>query len=190
MIGGYVLSCIGDDRMHSCMFTKYGNTLSDESLIETYKKLKIRPKIFSFLQRGSDERQYCSPGVELPIASIFRSKYGEYPEYHTSLDNFDIVNLKGLKGGYLVAKKAIEILSKKIIPKNKFLCEPFMSKRKMYPTISSVTNYNKINFKLFDFLIYADGGNDLFKISNLIKLNIKETIKIYKFLKKIKLIKY
>lgn len=66
MIGGYNISCIGDDRMHSCMFSRYGNTLSDQSLIESYKKLNIRPKIYSFLQRGSDERQYCSPGVELP----------------------------------------------------------------------------------------------------------------------------
>ena len=57
LVGGYNLSCIGDNRMHSCMLTKYGNTHSDRSLIEAYKKLNIKPKIFSFLKRGSDERQ-------------------------------------------------------------------------------------------------------------------------------------
>ena len=84
VIAGYNLSCIGDERQYSCMFTKYNNTPSDEAIIEAYKNLKIKKfKVYSFLERGSDERQYNSPGVDLPIASIFRTKYGKYPEYHT-----------------------------------------------------------------------------------------------------------
>ena len=121
VVGGYNLSCIGDERQHSCMFSKYGTSPSDESLVEAYKKLKIKYKIYSFLKRGSDERQYNSPGVDLGITSIFRSKYGEYPEYHTSLDNFEVVTLKGVKGGFKVAKTAISALIKKIIPKNTIL---------------------------------------------------------------------
>ena len=75
VIGGYNLSCIGDERKHSCMFSKYQNSPSDKSIIEAYKKLKIKNyKIYSFLKRGSDERQYNSPGIDLPITSIFRSK--------------------------------------------------------------------------------------------------------------------
>ena len=119
VIGGYNITCVGDDRQHSCMFSKYNNSLSDVSLREAYKKLKIKFKEYSFLKRGSDERQYNSPGVDLGITSIFRTKYGEYPEYHTSLDNFKLVTKKGLIGGYNVAKKTIEILQKKIIPINK-----------------------------------------------------------------------
>ena len=137
VIGGYNLSCIGDDRQHSCMFTKYGNAPSDESIIAAYKKLKIKKyKVYSFLKRGSDERQFNSPGVDLKISSIFRTKYGEYPEYHTSLDNFNLVTLKGILGGYKVAKEAIKILQQKIIPRNKIICEPHMGKRGLYPTIS------------------------------------------------------
>ena len=128
MIGGYNLSCIGDNRKHSCMFTKQLTCPSDEAIIESYKKLKIKKyKVYSFLKRGSDERQYNSPGIDLPVSSIFRSKYGTYPEYHTSLDNFNLVNLKGIKGGFNVAKTSIQILLNKIIPKNKILCEPMMS---------------------------------------------------------------
>ena len=74
----------------------YGDSVSDKSLIEAYKKLKIKFKLYSFLERGSDERQYNSQGIDLPIASIFRTKYGEYPEYHTSLDNFDLVTKNGI----------------------------------------------------------------------------------------------
>ena len=176
VIGGYNLSCIGDERQHSCMLTKYGNTQSDYAILDAYKKLKLKFKIYSFLKRGSDERQYNSPGIDLPIASIFRTKYGEYPEYHTSLDNFDLVTEKGLKGGFLVAKTAIENLLNKIIPKNKVFCEPFMEKRKIYKQV------------YMSFLQYADGSLDINQISKKLKLKINETKKIYKILKRENLI--
>ena len=68
VIGGYNLSCIGDERQHSCMFSKYQNSPSDEAIIEAYKLLKIKNyKVYSFLKRGSDERQYNSPGIDLKI---------------------------------------------------------------------------------------------------------------------------
>lgn len=183
LVGGYNLSCIGDNRMHSCMLSKYGNTLSDQSLIEAYKKLNIKPKIYNFLSRGSDERQYNSPGIDLPIASIFRSKYGEYREYHTSLDNFNLVSIKGLKGGYLVAKTSIEILLRKIIPKNRILCEPNMGKRRLYPTLS-LGNLKRSTKNIMNFLTYSDGNNDLKNISKLIRINYSRVKKIYKFLLK------
>ena len=113
IIGGFNLSCIGDERQHSCMFSKYQNSPSDEAVIEAYKLLKIKNyKVYPFLKRGSDERQYNSPGIDLKISSIFRTKYGEYPEYHTSLDNFNLVTLKGCVGGFNVARKSIEIKEK------------------------------------------------------------------------------
>ena len=95
------------------MLSKYGNSHCDDAILNAYKNLKIKFKVFSFLKRGSDERQFNSPGVDLPIASIFRTKYGEYPEYHTSLDDFKLVTTKGVLGGFKVAKEAIKILLKK-----------------------------------------------------------------------------
>ena len=187
VIGGYNLSCIGDERMHSCILSKYENSPSDISLIEAYKKLKIKYKKFSFLKRGSDERQFNSPGVDIPITSIFRTKYGEYPEYHTSLDNFKLVTLKGISGGFKVALEAIKILIKKTIPKNIYLCEPQMGKRGLYPTIS-VKKQNHITENYMNFLQYADGKNDLNMISKKIKVNLLLTKKIYIELKKYKLI--
>jgi aminopeptidase-like protein len=188
IIGGYNLSCIGDERQHSCILSKYENTPADDALIESYKKLKIKYKKYSFLERGSDERQYNSPGVDLPIASIFRSKYEKYPEYHTSLDNFEtVVTKKGIRGSYKLAKTAISILLKKIMPKNKILCEPQMSKRNLYPYISS-NNRPKITKNIMNFLQYADGKNDLKKIAKLINISMKEVAKIKKILLKQKLI--
>ena len=130
LVGGYNLSCLGDDKMYSYILSKYGNSPSDTSLLEAYKILKIKPTTFSFLSRGSAERQYNSPGIDIPITSIFRSKYGEYKEYHTSLDNFEFISYQGIKGGYNIALKAIKILCKKIIPQTVIKCEPFLSKEK------------------------------------------------------------
>ncbi len=183
IIGGYNLSCIGDERMHSCMLSKYEDSPSDGSLLEAYKKLKFKFKKFSFLERGSDERQYNSPGINLPITSIFRTKYDEYPEYHTSLDNFNLVTIKGIDGGFRVAKEATEILLKKIIPKNKILCEPQMRKRGLYLDLST-KKQNMLTKYYMDFLQYADGKNDLNIISKKINISLKLTKKIYLLLRK------
>ena len=123
----------------------------------------------------------------MPIASIFRTKYDKYPEYHTSLDNFDLVTEKGVKGGFKVAKEAIKILINKIVPKNKILCEPQMGKRFLYPTLS--TKNAKGNTRHYtNFLQYADGKNDLYDISNILKIKYNKTLRIYNILKKHQLI--
>tara|TARA_B100000886_G_scaffold230632_1_gene160956 strand:+ start:521 stop:1807 length:1287 start_codon:yes stop_codon:yes gene_type:complete len=183
VVGGYNLSCLGDNRAYSFMPSKYENSLSDIAAEEAFKKLNLRYKKYSFLERGSDERQYNSPGVDLPIASIFRSMYGKYPEYHTSLDNFKLVNMKGLSGGFKVLKTAINILINLTIPKVKILCEPQMGKRNLYPHLSLKKTNHKIR-NYMNFIQYADGKNDVRKISKIIKLKVNETFKIYKLLKK------
>ena len=145
------------------------------------------------MQRGSDERQYNSPGIDLPIAGIFRTKFFEYPEYHTSLDDFSLVTKKGIKGGFNVAKTAINILRKKIIPKNIILCEPQMSRRGLYPSLSttkdlSSTKEKKNVVNYMGFLQYADGKNELSDIAKILNLTLYQTRKILKVLKKNKLI--
>ena len=187
VIGGFNISCIGDEKNHSCMLSKYKNSPSDYAVIKAYNNIKIKKyKIYSFLERGSDERQYCSPGIDLPITSIFRTKYGKYPEYHTSLDNFDIVTLKGVTGGFKVAKEAINIILENIYPINKILCEPQMGRRGLYPTTSIKNNYSfkEGEKKYMDFLQYSDGKNSLDDIGKIIKTDQKLIKKIYIKLKK------
>jgi aminopeptidase-like protein len=187
VIGGYNLSCLGDNRAYSFMPSKFENSLSDIAAKKAFKKLNLKYKKYSFLDRGSDERQYNSPGIDLPIASIFRTMYGKFPEYHTSLDNFDLVNIKGLSGGFKILKTAITILLNLIVPKVKILCEPQMGKRNLYPHLSLKKNNHQIR-NYMNFLQYADGKNDLKKISNIIKLKFKDTLKIYKLLREKKII--
>ncbi len=188
VIGGYNLTCIGDDRKHSCLLTKYKDAPSDLALTKAYKTLKIKYKEYSFLQRGSDERQYNSPGIDLKITSIFRSKYWEYPEYHTSLDNFNLVTINGVKGGFEVSKRAILNLDKQILPKSNILGEPQMGKRNLYPSMSMKDQKNKY-FDYLNFIQYSDGFNSIEKICKLINISKKKGYSIYNKLKIHKIIK-
>ena len=188
IIGGYNLSCIGDDRAHSCILSKDENSLSDKALFESYKKLRIKYKIYSYLDRGSDERQYNSPNVDLGITSIFRTKYGEYPEYHTSLDNFgNVVTKKGLRGGFKVAKKSIEILLNKIIPKSKIIGEPQLGRRGLYTKFAIQKKKNQTR-DLINFMAYADGKNDLKAISIKLRISYRKSLFYLKILLKHNLI--
>ena len=203
VIGGYVLTCIGDNRNYSYLKSKYGNSLSDKAAILAFSELKIKPKFYSFLNRGADERQYNSPKIDLGLGSIMRSKYGTYPEYHTSLDNFDLVTPAGLKGGFKIAKKAIlnlmktykpskqkqNIVKKNLVrPSSKFICEPNMGKRNLYPKISKKdARYSEVK-SLMDFLQYSDGNNSIDQIAGHINISKKKSVKIFKILKSKKLI--
>ncbi len=186
-IGGYVITCVGDERNYSFLESKKNDSLSNKVARDIFKKNKIKYKNYSFLHRGSDERQYNSPGIDLPIASIMRTKYGVYPEYHTSDDNFKVVTKKGLTDSFRLIKDIIEKFDKEIIPISTFKCEPFLSKRKLYPTIST-GKIAKSNRQLLDFLMYSDGNNRISDIEKKIKINKKEAKKIYEILKKNKLI--
>ncbi|MDC3308568.1 DUF4910 domain-containing protein, partial [Candidatus Pelagibacter sp.] len=191
VVAGYVLTCIGDDRNYSYLYSKHKNSPSDTAAVEAFKKLKIKFKKYYFNERGSDERQYNSPGIDLGLGSICRSKHSNFKEYHTSLDDFTLVTKTGLKGGFNVAKKTIEILFKKEFPKNLTLCEPQMGRRNLYPMISGYASEGKDHLEtkgFMDFLQYADGKTDLLEISKLINLSLKKTKYIHLVLKKNKLV--
>ena len=151
---------------------------------QLFKLIKKNINIQIFL---TDKRQYNSPGVDLPIASVNRSKHGTYLEYHTSMDNFNLVTKKGILGGFLLVKMAIEILLKNEYPKYNLLCEPFMTKRGLYPTLGNNTKNNNLK-NIMNFLQYADGKNSLEGISKIISIPYSKIIKIFNFLKKIGLV--
>ena len=155
-LAGFNLTCIGDERMHSCMLSKYQNSISDEAIINSYKKLKLKFKKYSFLKRASDERQYNSPGIDLPFTSVFRSKYHEYPEYHTSKDDFTLVTKKGVTGSFNLMKLAIQMIQNSQYPKTKILGEPMLSKRGLYSTLS-IKNSWKSARNYLDVLQFSDG---------------------------------
>lgn len=173
IIAGINLTCVGDERTYSYLSSRYGNTLADRVAINILKHKHPEFKRYSYLDRGSDERQYCSPGIDLPVISIMRTKYGEYPEYHTSLDNLDLVTPTGLQGSYDVIKECIELLENNEKYINNCLGEPQLGKRGLYPSLGLKKTPEEL-MKLRNFLAYADGTNDLIEISNMIHVPVMD----------------
>ena len=176
---GFNITCIGDERCYSYLPSRAGNTLSDRAALHVLKHIDPEFKRYSWLDRGSDERQYCSPGVDLPIATIMRTKYGEFPEYHTSLDDLNLVTPNGLAGGFGALQRAILTIENNSFPKTTVLCEPQLGKRGLYPTLSTKESGTQIR-AMMDLISYCDGQHDLLDIAELINEPIEKLLDILK----------
>ena len=177
--GGFNISCVGDERSWGLVPSRYGNNISDK--IGEYILKKHHPNFikYSWLDRGSDERQYCSPGVDLPISSITRTKFGEYPEYHTSLDNFDVVTEKGLNDSLSIYLKCVDVFEKnRFNPKVKVYCEPQLGKRGLYPNISTKEQWSIVR-NMMNFISYCDGSNSILEISDICGIDFNESYEYY-----------
>ena len=173
---GFVLSCVGDNNDYSIIESRYADTLADKVLSNVLDYYTTYTR-YSFLERGSDERQYNAPGVDLPVVGFSRTKYGVYPYYHTSKDDMDYVSPEGFNGSYDVMTKVIDVLENNEYYRVKCLCEPQLGKRGLYPTVSKKGSYDSI-FSLRDLIAYSDGTNDLLDISRIIKVPATELISI------------
>lgn len=189
VIAGFTITCIGDDRSYSFLPSRNGATLADNVARKALAELDIDFITYGWTHRGSDERQYCSPGVDLPVASIMRTKYGEYPEYHTSLDNLnDVVTADGLLGGYKVLQKCIEILESEKVPMATILGEPHLTKHDLYPTLST-KNQKEFVRNVIDILTWADGTNLLSDIAAKMGIDFVDAHELFLQLEKRGLVK-
>ncbi len=176
---GFNLSCVGDNRNYSMIESRYGNTLSDRVLKKVLQEHCGNFSTYSFLERGSDERQYNAPGIDLPVVGFCRSKYGEYPEYHTSADNMELVSPEGFQGSFAVMTKVVEVLEYNRRYRVNVFCEPQLGKRGLYPTVSQKGSYDMV-YDMKNLIAYADGTNDLLAISDRIGCPMGRLIEIVK----------
>lgn len=176
---GFNITCIGDDRCYSYLPSRAGDTLSDRAALHVLKHIDPEFIRYSWLDRGSDERQYCGPGIDLPIATIMRSKYGQYPEYHTSLDDLSLVTSEGLEGGFNALQQAILAVEHNVRPKTIVLGEPQLGKRGLYPTLSTKESGEQVR-AMMDLISYCDGRHDLLEIAELIGEPMGKLVEILK----------
>tara|TARA_B100000886_G_scaffold335824_1_gene293561 strand:+ start:65680 stop:67020 length:1341 start_codon:yes stop_codon:yes gene_type:complete len=188
VICGINLSCVGDERAYSHVESPYGNTLADEALNAALLNLD-NVKKYSFLKRGSDERQYCSPKINLPLCTFCRSKFGEYPEYHTSADLPNtVVTDKGLNDSFQILKNIIDAFEFGIYPLPLINCEPQLSKRGLMSSLSK-RNIQAESRNTLNILAYCNGKNTIFDICKITNLNLKIVLLDIKRLTKYKIIK-
>jgi aminopeptidase-like protein len=180
-VAGFVVTCVGDTGGYSYLASRHGDTLADRVARHVLAHHAGDYRRYSFLERGSDERQYCAPGIDLPVCSILRSKYGEYPEYHTSLDDLSFISPEGLAGAYGALKGCLQVLEANRVWRTTTLCEPQLGKRGLYPTLSTKASGRSVR-TLTNILAYADGGRDVIALADTIGEDARDCIAILKTL--------
>ena len=174
---GSVVNCVGDSGDFTYKKTRQGNSLFDTAVINVLTNSNHNFSIIDFTPTGSDERQFSSPGFNLPIGNIMRTFDHNFPEYHTSGDNFDLVKGESLAESLLVYLKTIFILENNCyflnsIPKG----EPQLGKRGLYNSVGNKQRKKNSILATQWILNFSDGSNSLLDISEKSKIDF-ETIK-------------
>ena len=165
-IAGFNLSCVGDERAWSYLPSRHGDTLADRVARHVLGHLAPGYQRYHWRDRGSDESNYCAPGIDLPVASVMRSKYGSYPEYHTSLDDLDtVVTPRGLGQSFALYRRMIEALEQHCHPVAQVLGEPQLGRRGLYPSLSVKGSTAPVR-TLLDLISMADGRTALVDIAD------------------------
>ena len=187
---GFVLSCLGDNKNYSLIHSPYKNTYADKVSKFNYDYNKYKYKTYSFLKRGSDERQYCSPRFNLPFCTLNRTRFGDYKEYHTSLDNLDLLSPSSLEKSYKMVKSLIEIIERNKKYISNVFGEPFLTKYKLKNETSGFNKpLEKETKSILDIVAFSNGKNDLIDISKFIKKDFLYLSKIAEKIEKLKIIK-
>lgn len=177
VVAGFNLSCVGDDRSYSYLPSRNENTLADQVAQHVLQHTDANYQRYRFLDRGSDERQYCSPNIDLPVATVMRTKYGVYPEYHTSLDDLTVISPEGLFGGYTALQHCLQVLENNLRVRVTVPCEPQLGRRGLYPTLSEKGSAD-LTRRMMNLLAYADGQRTLLEIAEKIESPMWELVPI------------
>jgi aminopeptidase-like protein len=163
---GMVATCCGDGGKLTYKKSRRGNEEIDRIVEEVLRESGCEYNIIDFFPLGSDERQFCSPGFNLPVGSLMRTPYGRFPEYHTSADNLEFIDKHKLEE---TLKRYLDVVyfienDKKYINLNP-KCEPQLGKRGLYSMLGSQKKSSVYQVAMLWLLNYSDGSNSLMDIS-------------------------
>ena len=163
---GLVLTCLGDTGKSHYKKSRRGDAEIDKAVIHVLKQSTQDYEIQEFSPYGYDERQFCSPGFNLPVGCFMRSPHGTYPQYHTSADNLDLVQTQALADSLAKILSVVQIIenNKKYFNQNP-KCEPQLGKRGLYSAIGGLTDTKKTEMAMLWILNLSDGTNTLLDIS-------------------------
>jgi aminopeptidase-like protein len=157
---GLVITGVGDGGTLTYKKSRQGDATIDRAACHILKGLNRPGRVLNFSPYGYDERQYCSPGIDLPVGRLSRTPFGEYPEYHTSADNLEFVKPCYLGESYSVIRSILDVLEndRTYISQNQ-KCEPQLGRRGLY------TSPGEKELALLWVLNLSDGNFSLLEIA-------------------------
>ena len=176
VIAGFNLTCIGDDGDYSYLASRLGD-LEIDRIGRRVVATRSPAVEYSYLDRGSDERTYCAPGIDLPLISLMRTKYGSYREYHTSLDDLTVITPSGLQGGLDLVRDCIELLESNEYYVATVLGEPQLGRRGLYHAMHARTVADIVLMRTH-VLAYCDGEHSVLDLADLLDLPVDDVLAI------------
>lgn len=171
VVAAFNLSCIGDDRAYTYLASRNGNLRIDR-IAKRVIRTRENVREYSYLGRGSDERHYGAPGVDMPMISLMRSRYADYPEYHTSLDDLDrVVTPSGLQGGFDLVRECIDVLESEPVLFATQRGEPQLGRRGLYHVLQKKSTPEDVMLRT-NILAYADGEHAVSDMAELFGVSV------------------
>ena len=163
---GLVITCVGDNGRFTYKKSRRGDAEIDRVAMHVLAHSSRSWTVQDFSPYGYDERQYCSPGFDLPVGCLMRSPHGSFPEYHTSADNLDFVRPEHLSESLACYLDVADVLEhnryyQNLNPK----CEPQLGKRGLYAAIGGDSDVAKKQLAMLWVLNMSDGRHSLLDIS-------------------------
>lgn len=171
---GLVLSCVGDAGRPSYKRSRRGDAFIDRAMAQVLRHV-AGSMLMDFSPYGYDERQYCSPGFNLPVGTFQRSVHGTFPEYHTSADNLDFIGPEHLKDSFRILTDMIDIVESDWTPLNLFpKGEPQLGRRGLYAALGGQKSPGATSMSLLWVLNLADGQHSLLSMAERSGLPFRE----------------
>ncbi len=175
---GLVVSCVGDAGGPMYKRSRRGDSDIDRAMAHVLEHFSDQARVEDFSPYGYDERQYCSPGFNLAVGLFERSKYGSFPEYHTSADNLEFIAPEHLEASYGLICEALDILETNRVPVSRNpWCEPQLGRRGLYQAMGGDLHRAERQMAMLWVLNLSDARHSLLDIavrSGLPYLRIRE----------------
>lgn len=166
LVGGLVATCVGLDAPFLYKRSLGAPSLVDRAVEHVLRELNVAHSVVDFYPWGSDERQYCSPGFELPVGCLMRGNFFARPEYHTSLDNRELISFRALNETVEVYAAVCLALERNLTYRNRVAHgEPQLGKYGLYPSVGAARTVDQQLKDLLWLLSLANGKRDLIEIS-------------------------
>jgi len=168
---GLVLACVGDAGAFHYKRSRRSDALIDRAAAHVLAHDPSGGHVEDFVPYGYDERNYCSPGFDLPVGALSRTPHGRFPQYHTSADDLDFVRPECLAGSLDACLGILDVLEHDgVFLNTNPKCEPQLGKRGLYNRTGGLTRDQHAEFALFWVLNFSDGSHSLLDIAERAKI--------------------